>query len=117
LKGLLYTGRNGLASTNIGQFVCMFVNSNRNVSMDRYFTSYYTVQHLLEHGLTAIAYLRKAAQRDPYSTLAVFEHNKRITMISYVPRKNSNVLLLISCYTKLKVDNQQGDKGPNIMND
>ncbi|KRX66059.1 hypothetical protein T09_1196 [Trichinella sp. T9] len=38
-------------------------------------------------------------------------------MISYVPRKNSNVLLLTSCHTKLKVDNQQGDKGPNIMND
>ncbi|KRZ85696.1 hypothetical protein T08_12366 [Trichinella sp. T8] len=38
-------------------------------------------------------------------------------MITYVPRKNSNVLLLTSCHTKLKVDNQQGDKGPNIMND
>ncbi|KRX51667.1 hypothetical protein T06_6447 [Trichinella sp. T6] len=38
-------------------------------------------------------------------------------MISYVPRKNSNVLLLTSCHTKLKVDNQQGDKRPNIMND
>ncbi|XP_003381344.1 hypothetical protein Tsp_07904 [Trichinella spiralis] len=39
-------------------------------------------------------------------------------MINYVPRKNSNnVFLLTSCHTKLKVDNQQGDKRPNIMND
>ncbi|KRX21028.1 hypothetical protein T07_13728 [Trichinella nelsoni] len=38
-------------------------------------------------------------------------------MISYVPRKNSNVLLLTSRHTKLKVDNQQDDKRPNIMND
>ncbi|KRX61940.1 hypothetical protein T09_425 [Trichinella sp. T9] len=84
--------------------------------MDRYFTSYSTVQHLLEHGLTAInnvfahrrdvlACLRKAAQRDPYSTLAVYEHSKKVTMINYVPRKNSNVLLLTSCYVKLNVDN------------
>ncbi|KRY03619.1 hypothetical protein T01_7246 [Trichinella spiralis] len=33
--------------------------------MDCYFTSYSTVQHLLEHGLTAaIACSRKAARRD-----------------------------------------------------
>ncbi|KRX25055.1 hypothetical protein T07_10787 [Trichinella nelsoni] len=96
--------------------------------MDRYFTSYSTVQHLLEHGLTSIgivfahrrdvlACLLKVPQRDPYSTLSVYEHNEKITMINYVPRKNSNVLLLTSCCTKLKVDKQQGDKRLNIMND
>ncbi|KRZ51300.1 hypothetical protein T02_6785 [Trichinella nativa] len=109
LKGLLYTGRNGeerqidQTSTKAGQLAQPFVNSNRNVFMDRYFTSYSTVKHLLEHGLTAIdkvfahrrdvlACLRKAAQRDPYSTLAVYEHSK-----------------------KVKVDNQQDFKRPNII--
>ncbi|KRZ48558.1 hypothetical protein T02_1249 [Trichinella nativa] len=133
LKGLLYAGRSSeerqidLASTKVGQLVQPFVNSNRNVFMDRYFTSYSTVQHLFEHGHTAtgtvfahrrdvLACLRKAARRDPYSTLAVYEHSKKITMISYVPRKNSNVLLLTSCHAKLKVDNQQGFKRPNIIN-
>ncbi|KRY10315.1 hypothetical protein T12_2941, partial [Trichinella patagoniensis] len=48
LKGLTPIG---LASTNVGQFAQPFVNSNINVFMDRYFTSYSTVQHLLEHGL------------------------------------------------------------------
>ncbi|KRX60747.1 hypothetical protein T09_1899 [Trichinella sp. T9] len=95
--------------------------------MDRYFTLYSTVQHLFEHGHTAtgavfahrrdvLACLRKAARYDPYSTLAVYENNKKITMINYVPRKNSNVLLLTSCHAKLKVDNQQGFKRPNIIN-
>ncbi|KRY56138.1 hypothetical protein T03_17565, partial [Trichinella britovi] len=121
LKGSLYTGRNseerqiGLASTNKRLYGLLF----------------YIIFHCatsLEHGLTSIgivfahhrdvlACLLKVAQRDPYSILAVYEHNKRITMITYVPRKNSNVLLLTSCHTKLKVDNQQGDKKPNIMND
>ncbi|KRX56889.1 Plasma kallikrein [Trichinella sp. T9] len=117
-----------LASTIVGQLAQPFVNSNRNVYMDCYFTSYSTVQHLFEHDLTAIgtvfahrrdvlACLRKAARRNSYSTLAVYEQNRKVTMINYVPRKNSNnVLLLTSCHAKLTVDNQQGDIRPNIMN-
>ncbi|KRZ48843.1 hypothetical protein T02_774 [Trichinella nativa] len=60
LKGLLYAGRSGeesqigLASTNVGQLAQQFVNSNRNVYMDCYFTSYSTVKHLFEQDLTAI---------------------------------------------------------------
>ncbi|KRX72418.1 hypothetical protein T06_12542 [Trichinella sp. T6] len=47
----------GLASTNVGQLAQPFVNSNRNVFMDGYFTSYSIAQHLLEHDLTAIGLL------------------------------------------------------------
>ncbi|KRY05906.1 hypothetical protein T12_1896 [Trichinella patagoniensis] len=90
----------GLASTNIGQLAEPFVNSNRNIFMDRYFTSYSAMQHLFELGLTAIgavfahrrdvlACLLKVARRDFYSTLAVSMHNKKITMISYVPKKTA----------------------------
>ncbi|KRZ57832.1 hypothetical protein T02_3375 [Trichinella nativa] len=116
-----------LASTKVRQLAQPFVNSNRNVFMDRYFTSYSTVQYLLPHGLTTIgavfahvcrdvlACLRKAAERDLYSTLAVYEYNRKITMINYVPRKNSNVLLLTSCHAKLKVNNQQDFKRPDII--
>ncbi|KRY18990.1 Chymotrypsin-like elastase family member 2A [Trichinella patagoniensis] len=134
LKGSLYTGRSSeerqidLASTTVGQLAQPFVNSNRNVYMDCYFTSYSTVQHLFEHDLTAIgtvfahrrdvlACLRNASRRNFYSTIAVYEQNRKVTMINYVPRKNSNnVLLLISCHAKLTVDNQQGDIRPSIMN-
>ncbi|KRZ01729.1 hypothetical protein T11_17064 [Trichinella zimbabwensis] len=47
--------------------------------------------------------------------MAVYEHNKKRIMISCVPRKN--VLLMISCHAKLKIDNQRDDKRPNIIND
>ncbi|KRX24271.1 hypothetical protein T07_4034 [Trichinella nelsoni] len=60
---------------------------------------------MLAHRRDVLSCLRKAARRDPYSTLAVYEHSKKVTMINYVPRKNSNVLLLNSCHAKLKVDN------------
>ncbi|KRZ83064.1 hypothetical protein T08_4995 [Trichinella sp. T8] len=70
------------------------------------------VLHLLVQSLHIGTYdvpacLRKAVRPDLYSTSAVYENNKRITMINYVPRKNSNVFLLTSYHTKLKVDNQQ----------
>ncbi|XP_003368088.1 hypothetical protein Tsp_14702, partial [Trichinella spiralis] len=67
------------------------------------------------HRRDVLACSRKAARRDPYSTLAVYEYNKKVTMISYAPRKNSNVLLLTPCHAKLKVDNQQGFKRPDII--
>ncbi|KRZ50998.1 hypothetical protein T02_11955 [Trichinella nativa] len=102
-----------LQAPMLGNWHSQCVNSNKNV---------------WTHGLTSVgtisayrrdvpACLRKAARRDPYSTLAVYEQNRKVTMINYVPRKNSNNLLLTSCHAKLKVDNQRDDKRPNIMND
>ncbi|KRZ48748.1 PiggyBac transposable element-derived protein 4 [Trichinella nativa] len=119
LKGFLYTGRSGeereigLTSTIVAQLALPFVQSNRNVFMDRYFTSYSIVQHLLELGLTAVGTvsanrrdvplcLRNTRGHDVYSTLAVYEHSK-----NYVPRKNKNVLLMSSCHTKLKIDTSE----------
>ncbi|KRY31001.1 hypothetical protein T01_4697 [Trichinella spiralis] len=80
--------------------------------MDPWITAIGTV---FAHRRDVLACSRKAARRDPYSTLAVYEYNKKVTMISYAPRKNSNVLLLTSCHAKLKVDNQQGFKRPDII--
>ncbi|KRZ17182.1 hypothetical protein T11_3142 [Trichinella zimbabwensis] len=91
--------------------------------MDRYFTSHSIVQYLLEHGPTTIgtvcahhrdvpASLHNATRRDLYSTLVVYEHSKKVTLIIYVPRKNRNVLLVTSCHAKLKIDNQGDYKRP-----
>ncbi|KRZ82674.1 hypothetical protein T08_2971 [Trichinella sp. T8] len=115
-----------LQAPMLGNWHSQFVNSNRNVYMGLYFTLYSTVEYFLEHGLTSVgtisayrrnvpACLRKAVQRDLYSTLAVYKQSKKVTMINYVTRKNSNVLLLTSCHAKLKVDNHQGFKTPDII--
>ncbi|KRZ88432.1 hypothetical protein T08_12717 [Trichinella sp. T8] len=116
LKGLLYTGRNGeerqidQASTKAGQLAQPFVDSNRNVFMDRYFTSYSTVKHLLEHGLTAID--KVFAHR--CDVLACNDDQLRAKekqQCSSMSKAN----LLISCHAKVKVDNQQDFKRPNII--
>ncbi|KRZ76210.1 hypothetical protein T10_1628 [Trichinella papuae] len=86
--------------------------------MDPHFTSYTILQYLLEHGLTAVgtdsahrrdvpACLHKDTRRDLYSTLTVYVQNKKVTIISYVPRKNRNVFLMTSCHAKLKKDNHR----------
>ncbi|KRY46321.1 hypothetical protein T03_5283 [Trichinella britovi] len=75
LTGLLYTSRSGeerqidLASTKVRQLAQPFVNSNRNVFMDGYFTSYSTVQHLLPHGLTTIGTVFAHVCRDVLACL------------------------------------------------
>ncbi|KRZ67635.1 hypothetical protein T10_3872 [Trichinella papuae] len=102
-----------LSNTIVEQLAQPFVQSNRNVFMDRYFTSHSIVQHLLENSLTAVGTvsanrhdvplcLRNTRRRDVYSTLAVYEHNKKVIMISYVPRKKRDVLLMTSCHKMLK---------------
>ncbi|KRY98940.1 hypothetical protein T11_18079 [Trichinella zimbabwensis] len=94
--------------------------------MDPHFTSYSILQYLLEHGLAAEgtvsalrrdvpACLHKDTQRDLYSTFDVYERNKKVTIISYVPRKNSNVLLMTSCHTKLEIDNQRDGDSMDSM--
>ncbi|KRX25062.1 hypothetical protein T07_1958 [Trichinella nelsoni] len=60
LKGCLYTGRSGeqrqigLANTIVEQLAQPFLNPNRNAFMDHYFTSFFTVEYFLEHGLRVV---------------------------------------------------------------
>ncbi|XP_003376545.1 glutamate synthase [Trichinella spiralis] len=64
-----------LASTNVGQLAQPLVNSNRNAFMDPWITAIGTV---FAHRRDVLACSRKAARRDPYSTLAVYEYNKKL---------------------------------------
>ncbi|KRX25125.1 hypothetical protein T07_9233, partial [Trichinella nelsoni] len=85
---------------------------------ENYFTSYSTVEYFLEHGLTSVGTI-SAYRRDVPACLrkAARAQQKNNDDQLRANDKNSNVLLLTSCHTKLKVDNQQDDKRPNIMND
>ncbi|KRY50456.1 hypothetical protein T03_10897 [Trichinella britovi] len=90
-----------LQAPMLGNWHSQFMNSNRNV---------------WTHGLTSVgtisayrrdapACLRKAARRDPYSTLAVYEHNRKIAMISYVPR--IKIAMFSVDFTPHKVESRQ----------
>ncbi|KRY39438.1 hypothetical protein T01_15774 [Trichinella spiralis] len=56
-RALLRSGEQrqiGLANTIVEQLAQPFLNPNRNAFMDRYFTSFSTVEYFPEHGLRAV---------------------------------------------------------------
>ncbi|XP_003372747.1 hypothetical protein Tsp_11734 [Trichinella spiralis] len=105
LKGLLYTGRSGeerqigLANTIVEQLAQLFVNSYRNVFMDRYFASYSIVQHHLEQGTVSVnrddvpLCLRQTRGRDVYSKLIIKGKwtLNRMEDVWYVPKLGLNL--------------------------
>ncbi|KRZ09958.1 PiggyBac transposable element-derived protein 4 [Trichinella zimbabwensis] len=83
------------------------VGSGRNITMDNWFMSYPLVEDLLKEKLTAVGTLRKnkkhipaafieTKHREPNSSL--FGYQRNMTLVSYVPKKNKNVILLSSMH-------------------
>lgn len=77
--------------------------SNRNVTMDNWYTSYALAISLLTRKLTCIGTMRKNKREIPPEFLpkkdrvpnsSLFGYQKNITMVSYVPKKNKAVILL-----------------------
>ena len=100
--------------------------SNRNVTFDNWYTSYELMIKLLkEHKLTSVGTLRKNKRCIPAQFLTVqnreqktslFGYQKDITLLSYVPKKNKNVLLLSTMHHDGAVDEATGDKNlPEII--
>ncbi|KRY44919.1 hypothetical protein T03_5818 [Trichinella britovi] len=103
LKDLLYTGRSSeerqidLACSIVGQLAKPFVNSNRNVYTDCFFTSYSTVQHLSEHDFTAVDHSRIT----PPCSLAIAPRdlnkgcNRCISLVGFASAAASEIPLLV----------------------
>ncbi|XP_072392484.1 uncharacterized protein [Diabrotica undecimpunctata] len=94
--------------------------SNRNVTFDNWYTSYELMIKLLnEHKLTSVGMLRKNKRCIPAQFLilqnreqmtSLFGFQKDITLLSYVPKKNKNVLLLSTMHHDKAIDEATSDK-------
>lgn len=110
LNGIPYLGRNrdgaravGLAHQIVRELCVPFERTNRNITMDNYFTSYELAQELLSHGLTCVGTVRKnrkflpaefqANRRRPVGS-TLFGFRAKHTLVSHVPKQNKSVLLL-----------------------
>lgn len=100
--------------------------SNRNVTFDNWYTSYELMIKLLkEHKLTSVGTLRKNKRCIPAQFLSVqkrepktslFGFQKDITLLSYVPKKNKNVLLMSTMHHDEVLDEASGEKNlPEII--
>lgn len=94
--------------------------SHRNVTFDNWYTSFELIQELFEkHKLTSVGTLRKNKRQIPPQLLltrnrseqsSLFGFQKNITIVSYIPKKGKNVLLLSSLHHDNSIDKDTGDK-------
>ncbi|XP_055306906.1 piggyBac transposable element-derived protein 1-like, partial [Sitodiplosis mosellana] len=127
----IYTGRgvNQERERNQGQRVVLDLTeglSGCNVTCDSLFTSYDLAKELKQRKMTIVGTVRKNRKEIPpclldmkrkpnfYSEF-VFEPSLRLTMVSYVPKKNKYVVLLSTLHTKKEVRQHDDDKKPEII--
>ncbi|XP_032367173.1 piggyBac transposable element-derived protein 4-like [Etheostoma spectabile] len=111
----LYTGKSvsGTPEKNLGSRVLLDVTEGlrgqRNVTCDNFFTSYALAQRLLaERPLTVVGTMRKNKPELPGALLAtkgravfssMFAFTPTAALVSYVPKRNRNVVLLSTLHT------------------
>lgn len=100
-------------------------HSGRNITADNWFTDYDLVKELASKKLSYVGTIRKnkpqippeftaTRQRAPQTSLFGFQ--KDATLVSYVPKKYKNVLLISSLHNDGNIDEETGDlKKPEII--
>ncbi|CAJ1064646.1 uncharacterized protein LOC121561831 [Xyrichtys novacula] len=113
---------------NLGMRVVLDVTEglrDRNVTCDNFFTSYELGQQLLKRNMTMVGTVRKNKPELPPALLspkgrAVFSSKFAFTSttaaVSYVPKKNKNVLLVSTKHTEAEVSDRR-DRKPVIILD
>ncbi|XP_022906604.2 piggyBac transposable element-derived protein 4-like [Onthophagus taurus] len=101
----------------VKRLVSTILNSNRNVTVDNYYSSYQLAIYLKENGLTFIATMKKNKpeippqflpneNREVGSSIFGFQHD--VTLISYAPKKNKSVILIATMHDEGEVDEENG---------
>ena len=94
--------------------------SGRNVTVDNWFTSYPLAQELRQqYKMTLVGTIRKNKREIPAQFVAtrgrsqfssIFGHQKDVTLVSYIPKKNKNVTLLSTKHNDAAIDEDTGEQ-------
>ncbi|XP_042164360.1 piggyBac transposable element-derived protein 4-like [Oncorhynchus tshawytscha] len=129
-KMQVYTGKaaGGGPEKNQGMRVVLDLTtglSGRNVTCDNFFTSYDLGQRLLERNLTMVGTVRKNKAELPPALLesrgrqvlsSRFTFTPTATLVSYLAKRNKNVLLLSTLHTEGHISDRR-DKKPDLILD
>ncbi|XP_038854958.1 uncharacterized protein LOC120052200 [Salvelinus namaycush] len=129
-KMQVYTGKaaSGGPEKNQGMRVVLDLTtglSGRNVTCDNFFTSYELGQRLLERNLTMVGRVRKNKAELPPALLeskgrqvlsSRFAFTPTATLVSYLAKKNKNVLLLSTLHTEADISDRS-DRKPALVLD
>nr|CAI5858234.1 unnamed protein product [Callosobruchus analis] len=96
--------------------------TNRNITLDNWFTSVGLTNSLREVGLTVVGTLRKNKPDIPpeflkpkISTPNRFAFTQDVVLVSHIPRKNKVVMLLSTMHTNDEVDQSSGKSEVNLF--
>ena len=123
LKGMIYSGRKSdsaphrnLANDIVMKLCPIYFGTGRDIYVDRYFTSHGLVCNLLQQNLTLIrtivanrrevpSQFKATKGRKIESTKALYDHSNKILLLSYVPKRNRNVLMMSSSHSSISITN------------
>lgn len=130
LHGIIYTGKtNNTREKNQGERVVKelalpYRGNGRNICMDNFFTTLPIAKHLLSWNLTIVGTIKKnkpyipsimAANKSRAQYSTVFGFHEKVTMCSYVPKKNKAVILISTMHSDMAVGDD-AKKKPDIIN-
>ena len=108
------------ASSLVQRLIVPISNSGRNVTCDNVFTSISLAKDLLQnHNLTLVGTLRKNKKEIPPVFLAtkerplfssMFAYGEHSLLLSYVPRKNKNILMLSTAHDTDDINADSGER-------
>ena len=121
LNGMIYSGRESdsaphtnLANDIVMKLCLVYFGTGRDIYVDRYFTSHGLVCNLLEKNLTLVGTImanrrevpsqfKTGRGREVESTKALYDHANKILLLSYVPKRNKNVLMMSSSHSFISI--------------
>ncbi|XP_025196199.1 piggyBac transposable element-derived protein 4-like [Melanaphis sacchari] len=112
-------------SSIVKRLISTISKTGRNITMDNWYTSIPLAIDLLEnHKLTIVGTIRKNKREIPKCFLdtkkrevnsIIFGYGKNIILLSYVPRKNKNVMLISTMHEKGLIDDSTVGKKPEVI--
>lgn len=129
LKGEIYVGKQpnevtapNFAANLVNRLSAKYIGKGRTITMDNFFTSCGLAEQLLDKNTTIVGTIRKnkpdlpaeftqKTKREIGSSKFCF--NNMLTLVSYVPKINKNVLLLSTLHNTPDID--QDTNKPNII--
>lgn len=101
------------AESIVLRLVSPLFGTNRNLTCDNWFTSYHLVKTLKEHQITFVGTMKKNKRELPPEFVntrarplfsSMFGYQEDMTIVSYVPRKYRNVVLISSLHHDDTID-------------
>ena len=120
----LFTGI--LAMILLWSWQIHFFGTNRDIVIDNFFTSHLLAVDLLRNSLTLLGTIRKHRKeipamlrenREAHASKFLYDHENKITIVSYAPRRNRQVLLRSSSHGRGIISSDDPANRPEMILD